>query len=161
MKPNTYHSRIAWFCLVISIGSVMSSRLTPVMAQTLVKSSREVRSRRIEEHRQIRQRTMELTRDLRRLHLTPEQRSEIRKVLTRYNTSAGTRQQEAHSDSPITESETQGCGPTATQPPATDGMNAEVHQILTAEQSEKLNAARHEREERTQRGPDFQVRKKP
>ena len=99
---------------------------------------------------------MELTRDLRRLQLTPEQKSEIRKVLTRYNT-AGLHRQEAHTD----ESETQGCGTGSTQSSAADRMNAEVLQILTSEQSEKLNAARQEREERAQRGPDFQIRKKP
>ena len=158
MKTNTHRSRIAWliFCLVMSIGSVMLWRLTPVMGQTPVKSSREASLRRIAEHRQIRQRTMELTRDLRRLQLTPEQKSEIRKVLTRYNT-AGLHRQEAHTD----ESETQGCGTGSTQSSAADRMNAEVLQILTSEQTEKLNAARQEREERAQRGTDFQIRKKP
>lgn len=103
---------------------------------------------------------MELTRDLRRLQLTPEQKNEIRKVLTRYNTAGAQRQEEAHSDGPTNDNEGQGCGPLETQSSAADRMNAEVLQILTSEQSEKLNGARQEREERTQRTPDFQVRKK-
>jgi hypothetical protein len=141
MKSHTHRSRIAWllFCLIMSSGSVMLGRLTPALAQTPVKSSREARLRRIEEHRQIRQRTMELSRDLRKLHLTPEQKSEIRQVLARYNTSPN-----RHAAN--------------TGGPAAERMTSEVLQVLTSDQSNKL---KQEREERAQRGPDFDVRKKP
>ena len=157
MTTNKQLRVAGWISCISAFLVTLSFLPAPLLAQTPVRSSREARLKRIEEHRQIRQRTMELTRDLRRLHLTPEQKSEIRKVLTRYNTSAGTHRQEAHTD----ESETQGCGTGATQTPAAERMNAEVQQILTAEQSEKLNSAKQEREERAQRSPDFQVRKKP
>ena len=146
------------FCLV-AIAILSQSAL--LQAQTPVKSSREERLRRIEEHRQIRQRTLELSQDLRGVHLTPQQRSEIRQVLRRYNTSTGTSRREPNSDGPTTESVGGGCGPGATQPPVAERMRAEVLQLLTSEQSDKLNAIKQEREDRAQKAPDFQVRKKP
>jgi hypothetical protein len=102
---------------------------------------------------------MELSRDLRRLHLTPAQKSEIRQVLARYNTSPN--RHEANTGGPTTETETQGSGAVAPQPSAAERMTSEVLEVLTSEQSNKLNTIKQEREERAQRGPDFHVRKKP
>ena len=144
------------FCLIVSIGSAIS-----LVAQTPVKSSREERSRRIEEHRQIRQLSLELSQDLRGVHLTPEQRNEIRQVLRRYNTSTGTNRRQPESSASTTDDMAQGCGPIPTQPPATERMRAEVLQVLTPEQSDKLNAIKQQREDRAQKTPDFRVRKKP
>ena len=157
MNTNKQLRVAGWIFCISAFFIPVSFLPAPLLAQTPVRSSREARLKRIEEHRQVRQRTMELTRDLRRLQLTPEQKSEIRKVLTRYNTAGAQRHEEAHTE----QSETQGCGTGPTHSSAADRMNAEVLQILTSEQSEKLNSARQEREERAQRGPDFQVRKKP
>src|SRR4030095_2430620 len=142
--------------LTLSMIITMLWQTRPILGQTPVKSSAEQRLRRIEEHQQIRRVALELTQDLRAIHLTPEQRQEIRQVLKRYHTNAGTNRRDPNAEIPATEN---GSGP-ATPPQAAERLRTEVAALLTSEQRDTLSSIKQEREERAQMNPDFQIRKK-
>jgi hypothetical protein len=142
--------------LTLSMIITMLWQTRPILGQTPVKSSAEQRLRRIEEHQQVRQAALELTQDLRAIHLTPEQRQEIRQVLKRYHTNAGTGRATQSAPQPTVE----GSGPAAPAQ-AAERLRTDVAAVLTSEQNDRLNTVKQEREERAQRNPDFQIRKKP
>lgn len=76
-------------CLALAFSIIAFCENPVVSSQTTVKSSAEQRSRRIAEHQEIRRSAMELTQDLRAIHLTPQQRQEIHQLLKRYLTRTG------------------------------------------------------------------------
>jgi hypothetical protein len=146
-------------CLALTFSMIAFCEHPIVSGQTTVKSSAEQRSRRIEEHQQLRRSSMELMQDLRAIHLMPEQRQEIRQLFRRYFTRTGTgRPDPTNENAAQSPSENSA---SAAPPQAAERLRTEVTALLTSEQSDKLNSLRQEREERRQKNPDFQIRKKP
>jgi len=132
-------------CLALTFSIITFCETPVVSGQTTVRSSAEQRSRRIAEHQQLRRSALELMQDLRAIHLTPEQRLEIRQLFKRHFTR--TAQPDLNNENAA--------------PQAAEPLRTEVTALLTSEQSDKLNSLRQEREERAQKNPDFQIRQKP
>ena len=158
MNTKTYQLNIAAvvFRFFVLVAIAILCQLPLVLGQTTFKSSAEQRLRRIEEHQQIRRAALELTQDLRAIHLSPEQRQEIRLVLKRYHTNTGT----DRATQSAAQATVEGSG-SAAPPQAAERLRTDVAAVLTSEQIDRLNTVKQEREERAQKNPDFQIRKKP
>jgi hypothetical protein len=145
-------------CQALAISIITLWAVSIVSGQTTVKSSSELRLRRIAEHQQIRRAALELTQDLRAIHLSPEQRQEIRQLLKRYHTNTGTDRRDSSNEN-AAQATPEGSG--SVPPQVAERLRTEVAALLTSEQNESLNSIREEREERAKKNPDFQIRKKP
>ena len=146
-------------CLALTFSIIAFCENPVVSGQTTVKSSAEQRLRRIAEHQQIRRSALELTQDLRAIHLTPQQRQEIHQLLKRYLTRTGTSRRDPNNEN-ATQSSSEGSA-SAAPPQAAERLRTEVTALLTSEQRDKLNSLTQEREERAQKNADFHIRKNP
>jgi hypothetical protein len=158
LNTKTYQLNIADMVFRFFVFAAITTfcQLPFVVGQTTFKSSAEQRLRRIEEHQQIRRAALELTQDLRVIDLSPAQRQEIRQLLKRYHTNTGT----SRATQSAAQATVEGSGPAAPAQ-AAERLRTDVAAVLTSEQNDRLNTVKQEREERAQKNPDFQIRKKP
>jgi len=161
LNTKTYQLHIAGivFRSLVFVAIAAFCQLPLVVGQTTVKSSAEQRLRRIEEHQQIRRSALELTQDLRAIHLTPQQRQQIHQLLKRHLTGTGTSRRDPNNEN-AAQSSSEGSA-SAAPPQAAERLRTEVTALLTSEQRDKLKSLIQKREERAQKNADFQIRKNP
>ncbi len=146
-------------CLALTFSIIAFFENPVVSGQTTVKSSAEQRLRRMAEQQQIRQSALELTQDLRAIHITPQQRQQIHQLLKRYLTGTGTSRRDPNKEN-AAQSSSEGSA-SAAPPQAAERLRTEVTALLTSEQRDKLKSEKQRREERAQKNADFHIRKNP